>query len=291
MLGSLGWFIVVLFGLIGLFILICIPHNVRIWRVGRIYRRLPPQVVSDILALIEHAAAHGPSVTFLRLSEEEGNDDTALLKSHVGGLPYAEAGDEWPQGTPEGEPAKFLLQVRIGEPSLGEQWQGRLIVAFLVFDFEQVVRSYSPSVDRYVPLENKRPPRPSIRFRHIRMPVASVEERVPMSPGALVEAVPEIGTLLRPYTSDFAGVLTQVLRPNFYGYNLGAPEIAYVGGDPVFIQEPLEPPQCSRCGRPMRFLLQFGEVMPDLKMADAGVYSVYGCDDHPEQCRGFVDMH
>lgn len=289
--GSLGWLIFVVLGLIGLFILACVPHNLRIWRVRRIYRRLPPQIVDDILASIEQSAANGPSVTFLRLPDEVGIDEDALLESHAGGLPYAEASDEWPQGTPEGEPAKFLLQVRIDEPSLGEQWQGRLIVAFLIFDFEQSVRCYSPSTDRYVPLEKKRPPRTSIRFTHIRMPVESVEEKAPMSPGALVEAVPEIKNLLRPYTSDFAGVLTQVLRPNFYGYNLDAPDIAYFGGDPTFIQEPHEPPQCNRCGKSMRFLLQFGEVISELRMADGGVYTVYGCDAHPEQCKGFVDTH
>lgn len=289
--GSLGWLIVVVLGLIGLFILICVPHNLRIWRVRRIYRNLPPQVVDDILTSIEKSAANGPSVTFLRLSNEVEVDEDALLDSHAGGLPYAEAGDKWPNGTPEGAPAKFLLQVRIDEPSLGEKWQGRLIIAFLVFDLDQIATSHIPSTERYVPLEKMRPPRTPIRFRHLRMPVESVEEKAPMSPRALVDAVPEIESLLCPYTSDFAGVLTQVLRPNFYGYNLDAPDIAYFGGDPTFIHERHDPPKCNQCGKPMRFLMQFGEVIPELRMADGGVYTVYGCDDHPVQCKGFVDTH
>lgn len=289
MLENLGWLFIVLLGLIGLIILICIPHNLRIWRVRRIYSRLPPKVVNDILALIEQSAASGPSVTLLRLSEGLEYDRGYLLESHVGGLPYAEAGDEWPQGTPEGEPAKFLLQVRIDTPLLGEQWRGRLIVAFLVFDYEQIVRSYSPSTENYIPLEEKRLPRTSIQLRHFQMPVESIEEMTPMPPGALVEAIPEIKNRLRPYTSDFVGVLSQVLRPNFFGYNLEAPDLAYIGGEPSYIQEPHEPPQCDQCNKPMRFLLQFGEVIPGLQMADSGVYTVYGCDDHPERCCGYID--
>jgi hypothetical protein len=44
-------------------------------------------------------------------------------------------------------------------------------------------------------------------------------------------------------------------------------------------------------GKPMRFLFQFGEVVPGVQMADAGVFYVYGCDDHPDCCKGFVDSH
>jgi hypothetical protein len=56
------------------------------------------------------------------------------------------------------------------------------------------------------------------------------------------------------------------------------------------IQNPHDP-VCGECGKPMRFLFQFGEVVPGVQMADAGVYYVYGCDDHPGYCKGFVDSH
>jgi hypothetical protein len=37
-----------------------------------------------------------------------------------------EAGEDWPTG----QPAKFLLQVRLDEPALGQRWQGRLLREF-----------------------------------------------------------------------------------------------------------------------------------------------------------------
>ena len=67
-------------------------------------------------------------------------------------------------------------------------------------------------------------------------------------------------------------------------------DIAYVGGDPMLIQNPHDP-VCERCGKPMRFLFQFGEVIPGLQLADGGVCYIYGCDDHPGRCTGFLDSH
>jgi hypothetical protein len=248
--------------------------------------------VDQVLQLIEQAAASGPSVTFLRLTEEVPCEESVLFQSHVGGLPYAESGDDWPQETPEGDPAEFMLQVRLDHPGLGDRWQGRLIVAFLVFDDEQAVRSYAaPSVEKYVPLDAKREPRPCILLKPIRIPAEDGEEGIlPMLPARLCQDFPEITVPLEPYTNDFAGVLAQILRPSVYGYDLDAPDIAYIGGDPMLIQNPHEP-VCDECGKPMRFLFQFGEVVPGVQMADAGVFYVYGCDDHPDRCKGFVDSH
>ena len=113
MLTYLFWILAIVLGLAGLFVLICIPHNLRVRRVRQVYRCLPSEVVQQVVELIQQAAAHGPSVTFLRLAEDVVCDGNVLLQSHVGGVPYAESGDEWPQGTPEGEPAKFMLQVRL----------------------------------------------------------------------------------------------------------------------------------------------------------------------------------
>lgn len=292
MLTYLVWILGVVLGLAGLFVLICIPHNLRVRRVRRVYRSLPTEVVDQVLQLIEQAAARGPSVTFLRLAEEVASDEAVLAQSHVGGVPYAESGDEWPQGTPEGEPAKFMLQVRLDHPGLGDQWQGRLIVAFLVFDYEQAVRIYAaPSIEKYVTPEPKRPPAPCILLKPIRIPAEVGEEGTfPLLPARLCDDFPEITVPLEPYTNDFAGILTQILRPNVYGYSLDAPDIAYVGGNPMLIQNPHEP-SCDECGKPMRFLFQFGEVVPGVQMADAGVFYVYGCDDHPDRCMGFVDSH
>jgi hypothetical protein len=292
MLTFIGWFIAVLLGVAVLFGLVCLPHNVRVWRVRGAYRSLPAETVDRVLQIIERAAANGPSVTFLRLAEAVACNEAVLVQSHVGGVPYAESGNDWPQGTPEGDPAKFMLQVRLDDSSLGDQWLGRLVVVFLVFDAEQVVRSYAASsVDKYVPLDAKRPPRPCIRLKPVRMPSESGDEgNLPMLPARLCEKIPEITEFLRPYTNDFAGVLAQILRPNVYGYDLDAPDIAYIGGDPMLIQEPHDP-ICDECGKPMRFLFLFGEIDPGVQMADGGVCCVYGCDDHPDRCKGFVDSH
>jgi len=118
------WILGMVLGLIGLFVLICIPHNLRVRRVRRVYRSLPTEVVEQVLHLIEQAAANGLSITFLRLSDEVSCDDGVLVQPNVSGLPYAESSDDWPQGTPEGEPAKFMLQVRLDHPGLVGQWQG-----------------------------------------------------------------------------------------------------------------------------------------------------------------------
>lgn len=291
-LTSLGWIAVVVLGLVVLFVIVCIPHNLRVRRVRRIGKALPKEVKDRVLALIDEAGARGPSVTFLRLDDELHVDkDEILLASHVGGLPYAEAGDEWPQGTPEGEPAKFVLQVRLNEPSLGTPWQGRLLVVFLVFDFEQVVRSYADAKhDSYQPLHPSEPPYSLVPLVPIRIPAESDTEKIPASPRRLCERIPAVSELLAGFTSDQPGVLTQILRPDLYGYDLDTPDIAYVGGEPMLIQNPHDP-VCDQCGKPMRFLFQFGEVVPGLQMADAGVCYVYGCDDHGEQCKGFVDSH
>ena len=289
----LFWSLAIVLGVFGLFIVVVlIPHNLRVRRVRRVYRSLPSEVVEQVLHLIEQAAANGPSVTSLRLSDEVSCDDEVLVQSHVGGVPYAESGDDWPQGTPEGEPAKVMLQVRLDHPGLGDQWQGRLIVAFLVFDYEQAVRIYAaPSLEKYVALDAKRPPNPCVLLKPVRLPAELSEEGTsPMMPARLCDDFPEITVPLEPHTEDFAGVVAQILRPNVYGYSLDAPDIAYIGGDPMLIQNPHDP-VCDNCGKPMRFLFQFGEVVPGVQMADAGVFYVYGCDDHPDRCKGFVDSH
>lgn len=287
----LFWILGFVLGIVGLFVLICIPHNLRVRRVRRVYRSLPTEVVDQVLHLIEQAAARGPSVTFLRLAEDVVCDGNVLVQSHVGGVPYAESGDDWPQGTPEGDPAKFMLQVRLDHPGLGDQWQGRLIVAFLVFDYEQAVRCYAaPSLEKYVALDAKRPPNTCVLLKPVRLPAEDSEEGTfPMLPARLCDDFPEITVPLEPYTEDFAGVLAQILRPNA-GYSLDAPDIAYIGGDPMLIQNPHDP-VCDECAKPMRFLFQFGEVVPGVQMADAGVFYVYGCDDHPDRCKGVVDSH
>jgi hypothetical protein len=280
----------VILGLIGLFAIVCIPHNLRTWRVRKVFRSLPNGVGERVLELIEEAAAQNPSVTYLLLDESPCSEAEAVVSSHVGGVPYAEKGETLPVHAGS-DPVRFLLQVRLDEPSLGDTWQDRLIAVFLVFDSEQIVRSYeAPSVEKYVPISSPATPFKCVCLRSIAFPVTSKDEPSPMSPAQLCDSVPEIKYLLSPFTKDVAGLISQILRPNVYGYDLGAPEIAYQGGAPMLIQNPHDP-LCDLCHQRMRFLFQFGEIIPGLQLADAGVGYVYGCDDHPDHCKGFIDSH
>ena len=224
-LSFLGWASLIVLGLVALLVIVCIPHNLRVRRVRRIGKALPREVEDQVLTLIDEAGAKGPSVTFLRLdADRQVDNDDSLLTSHVGGLPYAEAGDQWPEDTAEDEPAKFLLQVRLDESRLGPSWQGRLLVVFLVFDSEQVVRSYADAThDKYKPLQSPMPAFPFIPLVSVRIPTESSTENVPASPQRLCEMIPVVSELLAGFTSDHAGVLTQILRPSLYGYDLDAP--------------------------------------------------------------------
>ncbi len=287
LIGLLG----IALGIVVLFVLICIPHNLRVKRVRRAYRSLPNDVINEVLDLIEQAAAKGPSVTLLRPAEEVTCAGAVLVQSRIGGEPYCESSDIPSVNVVDSELPDFLLQVRLDHSDFGDQWR-RLLVAFLVFDAEQVVRSYmEPSTAKHVSYSATRKRRPCLRLRSLRMP-ASVDEEgtFPILSQQLCRDFPEVTLPLRPYTKDFAGVLTQILCPNVYGYSLDTPDIAYIGGDPMLIQGPHDP-VCDECGRPMRFLFQFGENVVGVPMGDAGVYYVYGCDEHPERCRGFVDSH
>src|SRR5229473_4901601 len=132
----MGWTCAIILGILGPFALVCIPHNLRVWRVRRRYRALTREVRDQVFQLIRTAAAKGPAVIFLYLNKEfPCREPEIIILSHVGGVPYAEAGDTWPtrHGNPDPKRhlARFLLQVRLDDPSLGQQWQGRLMVVFL----------------------------------------------------------------------------------------------------------------------------------------------------------------
>jgi hypothetical protein len=284
------------FGLLilaGLFVWVVLRHNLRVKGARRAYRNLPEQVKSEILQLIQNAARDRPYISLLLPDNEQLCDGSDTLQSHVGGLPYAEAGEEWPNC----HPGTFLVQVRLDEPGLGQNWQGRLLTVFLAHDIEQVVRCYAaPSPREYVPLAAPVSPAPCVRLRSIRIPIGeqvSNDDEVNESTGLLADVcrlVPAIPELLKGFTNDPVGVVTQILCPNTWSYDLAVWQLAFVGGEPQLIQNPHDP-ICDECGQPMRFLFHFGEIIPGLQLADAGVCYVYGCDEHPHNCKGFIDSH
>jgi hypothetical protein len=109
------------------------------------------------------------------------------------------------------------------------------------------------------------------------------------STSGIIFGISEIKSLLSPFTGDVSGLLSQILRPNVHGYDLKAPESAYQGGSPVLIQNPHDPER-DHCHQRMRFLFQFGEIIPGLHLADAGVGYVYGCDHYPHYCKAFLSI-
>lgn len=283
-------FLGILAGIIGLLAIFSIPRHVRINRARKIFQTLPKNVKERVLDLIEEAAGETPLITYLLLDDQPCSQPEAPVQSHVGGLPYAESGETWPAHR-NAVPRRFLLQVRLDQPSLPQQWQGRLIALYFVLDSEQIVRSYAaPSLQKYAPISSSIPPFKCVRLRSLPFPAASKDDPTPMSPARICEYIPEIQNLLSPFTRDCSGLLSQILRPNVYGYDLEAPEIAYQGGSPMLIQNPHDP-ACDHCKGPMRFLFQFGELIPGLQLADAGVGYVYGCDHHPDHCKAFIDSH
>src|SRR5437764_9625448 len=110
-----------------LFAVVTIRHNLHIRRVRRAFRTLPNEVKKQVLQQIQEAARERPSITFLRLDDDRKCDgQEELVQSHVGGVPYAAAGEEWPSD----KPGTSRLQVRLGGRSLGQQWQGGLLAMF-----------------------------------------------------------------------------------------------------------------------------------------------------------------
>lgn len=293
---TLMWIACGVLGLVALFFLAILPHNLRIRRVRRAYESVPPQVRRRVKELIAQHAAQGQAVTLLCRCPDEGYTEArARVASHLGGLPYAEAGQRWPLDD-EQQPARFLIQVRLEEPSLPAVWQGRLVQVFFQESDEQILRAFAaPRAERYVPLEPLGPLCPGEMLEPLRYPAAPGEEGepdecLPLSCHALVAQLPALAQTLQPYTKETAGVVSQVLAPQNYGYEIEGDNTAYVGGTPYLIQGPHDP-TCPECGQAMRFLFCFGDIVPDFQMADSGCCCVYGCDQHPEQLRAFVDSH
>ena len=108
----------IIFGIVGLVVIVCTPHNLRIWRVRNAYKNLPKNIKERVLDLIKEAAAKNPSITNLLLDDEPCSEPETAISSRVGGLPYAEKDETWSIHS-DSVPPRFLLQVRLDEP---EPW-------------------------------------------------------------------------------------------------------------------------------------------------------------------------
>lgn len=296
-LSTLAWIVGGAAALVVAFGLLILPHNLRVRRVRRIYAALPENVKQRVLELIARYAEGKPSVTLLRLDPAAPYDPAKLAAdSHVGGSPYSEAGQPWPLDEDE-QPAHFLIQVRLDEPSLGPAWQGRLVQVFFQESDHLIVRSYAaPSAARHVAPATSGPVSPGKAILPLRYPAERPDkdegedaELLPISEKLLVLRIPEIAQALQPYTNDAAGVTAQILAPGIYGYSCEGC-VSYVGGTPTLIQNPHDA-QCPTCQKAMRFLFFFGELVDEVTLGDAGTCCVYGCDQHPDQIVTMVDSY
>ena len=249
------------------------------------YATLPETARERAVELIETAAAGGSAFTLYRFAA-----DLPDVDSYVGGSPWCNPGD-----VPPPDSKHLLIQIRLDEPSLGPAWQGRIVQVFITDDWQTPTRSM-PGLNRDGEVGTIPEPLPRVALRPMRMPLPpepdpnSDEDDGLANPTWLLNNVPGLCALLSPHHRDVQGLLTQILGPGTYGYTVDAPDLIYSGGRPLLIQNPHDA-TCPVCKKPMRFLLQFGDVIGGIALGDAGARDVYGCDEHPDHCEAFVDSH
>jgi hypothetical protein len=220
--------------LVGLAAIIILGQKRRIKAIQEAYKSLPKEIKDQVLELIEESARGGTFVTFLRPDRDEPCvGQREILESHVGGEPYAEAGEEWPVSQ-----KKFLVQVRLSDPGLGDCWTGRLITVFLTEEFELLVRSYTePSEKKFSAIGSHFPPQPCVRLVPVLFPaedppededdIERVEMRWPATPDRICELVPQAATILNRFTDKPSWLLRQILFPGIASLSFEEFEIAY----------------------------------------------------------------
>lgn len=281
-----------------------ITNGLRMRRVRRMYQGLPTAVRTRILDQIDQMGRQNCACKVLVAAETEGrpSEGGQRTTSHYGGEPYAEDGDTWPAIASDNQkPAPFLIQVLL-EDLFPPPWQDRLLVVFLRHDVQQAIRSYpKPCAERYVKLSGGPTLEREWTLRPVFIPRQSLADQfgegtqrsrplLDYDPVVLLQTAPAIQSVLAPYSRRPADLLAAILAPNHCGYGFELSDIVQLGGSPVWLQENLDEITCDRCGRPMRFLFQFGDLNGTDLLGDAGVCYVLGCDDHPEQPLGIVQM-
>ncbi|MBS0206514.1 MAG: hypothetical protein JSS49_26800 [Planctomycetes bacterium] len=282
-----------------------IADRIRIRRVRLQYRSLSSESRQQMLRCIDEAGRAGSNCTVLVAAEVASpTSNAAVIESHYGGMPYAEAGDVWPTvAEDKTEPADFLIQVRLDD-TFPSPWSGRLIVIFSRREIDQTVRCYAtPACERWTALANGPTPQREWLLNKVLIPKQPGLEEVGMTrsrhgrdgyldydPVVLVDTLPQLNTELLAHTKRPADLLAAVLAPNHCGYGFELSHLVQLGGDPVWLHADLEGLDCEHCHRPMRFLFQFGDLNGGSVFDDGGVCYVFGCDNHPDQPRGIVQV-
>jgi hypothetical protein len=284
-----------------------ILDRLRVRRVRREYSRLTVETRDQVLSLIDHAGRVRFSCCVLVADTPNSDPNSAdVTTSHYGGGPYAEAGETWPDvATGKPTPADFLIQVRL-DAAFPPPWVGRLVVVFNRFDVEQTVRCYAaPSAQRSMTLPGGPAPQKEWSLLPVRIPTqvgvesstaepqettATPAGLLDYDPVVLLESVPELTPLLNVHTSKPADLLAAILAPNHASYGFELSDLVQLGGHPVWLIEDAGPQLCKHCGKAMRFLFQFGDLNGGITLGDAGVCYVFGCDEHPNDPLGIVQM-
>lgn len=273
-----------------------VSNWLRIRRVQQDFRSLPEGFRQQILSQI-HDAGNQASICSILVASEPNSPAALCINSKFGGLPYAEAGDEWPMLKPgHTEPASFLIQVKLDE-TFPRPWAGRLIVIFNCHDRLQTVRSYATAtIERSVELTGPSPEREWM-LQQIRIPRQRSEDPVTeenhfnglldYDPVVLLETIPTLTADLARFTRRPADLLSAILVPNHCSYGFEMSDIVQLGGRPEWLLEEPDGCLCNQCGRSMRFLFQFGDLNGGQSLGSSGVCYVFGCDEHPEQPLAF----
>ncbi|MGH1541204.1 MAG: hypothetical protein ACRBHB_12330 [Arenicella sp.] len=211
--------------------------------------------------------------------------------SKIGGSPYAENGDDWIESTEES--TNFCMQLKLSCPNLSNIWQGRLIVVYVV-DWEIRIKSYGePSLEKAKNISQGRNLMSEHYIGKTQVPFTEKcdeEDEFGYTVEYALSNSKEIKVLLESHTNYPKNLLEYILHD--VGYPVLSPiDIILEGGAPSLIQNSHEP-ICEHCNKEMRFLFEFGEILEDeFFFGDAGMVYIYGCDQHPENCKGFVDSH
>ncbi|MEI8383570.1 MAG: hypothetical protein WCJ09_25870 [Planctomycetota bacterium] len=276
-----------------------VSNWLRIRRVQRAFRSLPEGFRQQILNQI-HEAGSQANICSVLVASEPNPSASPSVNSKYGGLPYSEAGDEWPSlklGHPE--QASFLIQVKLDE-TFPRPWAGRLLVVFNRHDRQQTVRSYAtPTIERSVKLTGASPER-EWRLQQIRVPRQQFDDLrteenhfnglLDYDPVVLLQTIPTLNADLARFTKRPADLLSAILVPNHCSYGFEISDIVQLGGRPEWLIEAPDGCLCNQCGRSMRFLFQFGDLNGGQLLGSSGVCYVFGCDEHPEQPVAFAQF-
>lgn len=280
-------------GIFALGWLFTFPQRRRMKQAVADYESLDEASRQGMIDLIDSHSRQDEFILMYRPVEQAGS---SAATARIGGDPVALPDETWPTNG-DGSPGIFLLQLPLLAPRFPPQWQGRIVVVFLV-EYSLLVRSYSASaISQLTALHNPQDETvvakqelQELAIPYVPNPQGEEDEDEDDEWGGfdtaqLLARIPELQARLGQVTKYPVYVLNQVIEGEA---QLAAEDAILVGGDPQLIQGEHDP-LCPVCRQPMRFLFQFGDVTEEFLLGDCGVGYIYGCDAHPEQCEGFVD--